>query len=710
MLAHNLGLNTMLINITILLILVGCIESQEALENPQCNHYPDRGTCEDRGFVTKWYYDRYAHRCREFYYGGCEGNENRFDSLQVCISLDSWNISECSQACKFESSDDPRIRCVLPHDPGTCAGNFERWHFDIQIRQCVCSWWSGCGGNANMFYSYAHCMSICGIFANSSTSETKLAIRRYIKEPQNTQVFHVIYQSRIAERQQYRNLFASSTRNSYQRPQMQYGRSSVRRQPSYAQKQTTQQYYQHAEQYGSPQQWQRSPSQVSQQHVYQATSYQPERDLRLQSQQPGTYVNLNTMPSNHVQGYAQMNRQASYGRPQEALHARQYDQVQYGLQTPQSRDSFIRQQRADQHAHEEALRERERLLYQRRREEYDRAIKYQQDLYRYQQAIYAAQNGVPVEHTRKQAEQRQTSRQTERDSYRNLEYAQVSTTAETINNRRPDEIKREKLRRRKLKNFEKLKQLEKMRKLMRTTSRPVTTVPRPPTQPISTVLKQPVQSQKWTQQNMNSRGHISLDARSKQIQALQQHSLHHRTSSVNPQQQINHFNGTTTTAPSEQVNKFNNQSAIKSPNLEQQHKKLKSEHLPAGMVLSADQVPDHFGVHHAETVSANPLSAKSADQQKHVITIEDYEENDHYPDDQQFEEGNSGMITTETTKLKIMPNANGNRHNKNQQQEKIEDEYEDSEEVVFWQGDNPRSVRGIEHLYYAGDDDPNYNI
>ncbi|KAK6051467.1 Kunitz/Bovine pancreatic trypsin inhibitor domain protein [Cooperia oncophora] len=32
-------------------------------------------------------------------------------------------------------------------------------------RQCVCGSWSGCGGNSNLFYSYKHCMLICGEFA-----------------------------------------------------------------------------------------------------------------------------------------------------------------------------------------------------------------------------------------------------------------------------------------------------------------------------------------------------------------------------------------------------------------------------------------------------------------------------------------------------------------------------------------------------------------
>lgn len=44
----------------------------------------DSGDCDD--YVIKYSYDAAAQHCKAYYYGGCGGNGNRFDSELECES------------------------------------------------------------------------------------------------------------------------------------------------------------------------------------------------------------------------------------------------------------------------------------------------------------------------------------------------------------------------------------------------------------------------------------------------------------------------------------------------------------------------------------------------------------------------------------------------------------------------------------------------
>ncbi|XP_052739980.1 tissue factor pathway inhibitor-like [Bicyclus anynana] len=133
-----------------------------------CQLRPLHGPC--RADMAMYYFVPENKTCSIFNWGGCQGNGNRFDTLQECLTT-----------C-LSKPNHPKTRpkwCSLNFDYGFCFGALNRWYYDPLWKVCKQRIYSGCGGNKNNFYSQEQCDSICrlgtGVLksAVSNKSDTK---------------------------------------------------------------------------------------------------------------------------------------------------------------------------------------------------------------------------------------------------------------------------------------------------------------------------------------------------------------------------------------------------------------------------------------------------------------------------------------------------------------------------------------------------------
>ncbi|XP_069816739.1 trypsin inhibitor-like [Dendropsophus ebraccatus] len=71
----------------VLLVLAACfLLISQAIPADRCQFPEDKGPCE--AFMPRYFYDAERKKCNRFIYGGCQGNDNNFKTLE-----------ECEQAC-----------------------------------------------------------------------------------------------------------------------------------------------------------------------------------------------------------------------------------------------------------------------------------------------------------------------------------------------------------------------------------------------------------------------------------------------------------------------------------------------------------------------------------------------------------------------------------------------------------------------------------
>ncbi|EAX10923.1 tissue factor pathway inhibitor [Homo sapiens] len=122
-----------------------------------CAFKADDGPC--KAIMKRFFFNIFTRQCEEFIYGGCEGNQNRFESLEECKKM--CTRDNANRIIKTTLQQEKPDFCFLEEDPGICRGYITRYFYNNQTKQCERFKYGGCLGNMNNFETLEECKNIC---------------------------------------------------------------------------------------------------------------------------------------------------------------------------------------------------------------------------------------------------------------------------------------------------------------------------------------------------------------------------------------------------------------------------------------------------------------------------------------------------------------------------------------------------------------------
>lgn len=141
----------------------------EKQSNEKCSAAPEPGLC--RGYMPNFFFNSTSQQCEQFIYGGCGGNENRYETIDECRKTCGGASGGGGGANNIEIR--VPARCTAAPDSGMCLAYIPRFFFNTTSMKCEQFVYGGCGGNENKFDTIDECSQTC-YTASLPTSPTPM--------------------------------------------------------------------------------------------------------------------------------------------------------------------------------------------------------------------------------------------------------------------------------------------------------------------------------------------------------------------------------------------------------------------------------------------------------------------------------------------------------------------------------------------------------